>query len=225
MFRKPSIRRPSHPTVVACIALSFALSGTAYAAGTIGSADVIDESLRSVDLKDGAAVKSGDVVDDTVAGGGLVGRDIKESTLDTVPDASRLDGLDSSAFAQGRIISDAKSISPGSVEVLLANNVFELQYNCPSSLGNTGLLWFRNNASTPANLFSDNGSPDPEYRSLTAFGRDGSVYLQSTSPNGEAITFQMQGANIATVWVSSVHRPSIVSGASDCHVQAQAVIN
>jgi hypothetical protein len=37
--------------------------GVAYAAGTIGSADVINNSLRSTDLKDGAAVNGLDVVD------------------------------------------------------------------------------------------------------------------------------------------------------------------
>lgn len=102
MFRKLSIRRPSHATVVAYIALSFAMSGTAYAAATIGSADVIDESLKSVDLKNGEAVRSEDVVNDTVLGGGLAGRDIKESTLAKVPDADLLDGKDSADFMPSR---------------------------------------------------------------------------------------------------------------------------
>jgi hypothetical protein len=61
---------------VACLALFVALSGTAYAAATIGSADVIDNSLQSVDLKDGAAVKGADVTDDSI-----LGADVKESTL------------------------------------------------------------------------------------------------------------------------------------------------
>ncbi len=39
--------------IVAYLALVVAMSGTAYAAATIGSGDVIDNSLRSVDLKDG----------------------------------------------------------------------------------------------------------------------------------------------------------------------------
>lgn len=68
--------RPRHGTVVAYLALTVSLSGVAYAAGTIGSADIIDNSIQSVDLKDGAAVKGVDVVDDS-----LTGADVKESSL------------------------------------------------------------------------------------------------------------------------------------------------
>ncbi|HEX8101122.1 MAG TPA: hypothetical protein VF533_00780 [Solirubrobacteraceae bacterium] len=54
-------RRPGHATVVAYLALFVALGGTgAYAANTIGSADVVDESLLSRDIKN-AEVKSADI--------------------------------------------------------------------------------------------------------------------------------------------------------------------
>jgi hypothetical protein len=47
-------KRPSHSTVVSYLALFVALGGTsAYAANTIGSDDVIDESLQSQDIKNG----------------------------------------------------------------------------------------------------------------------------------------------------------------------------
>jgi hypothetical protein len=68
--------RISPSMVVACVALLVATSGTAYAVATIGSGDVIDNSLASVDLRDGAGVKSVDVVDDA-----LTGDDVKEHTL------------------------------------------------------------------------------------------------------------------------------------------------
>jgi hypothetical protein len=87
--------RPSPAMVVALISLFVALSGVAYAANTVGSSDVIDNSLLSQDLKDGSAVKSADVVNDT-----LTGTDVAESTLGKVPNADKLDGLDSSAFAR-----------------------------------------------------------------------------------------------------------------------------
>jgi len=87
--------RPSPAMVVALISLFVALSGVAYAANTVGSGDVIDNSLLSQDLKDGFAVKSVDVVNDS-----LTGADIAESTLGKVPNADKLDGLDSSAFAR-----------------------------------------------------------------------------------------------------------------------------
>jgi hypothetical protein len=55
--------------------------GVAYAANTIGSADVINDSLQSADLKDNAAVKSVDVRDDTLPGGGLHSADIANGSI------------------------------------------------------------------------------------------------------------------------------------------------
>ena len=49
--------------------------GTAYAADTIGSADVIDNSLLSADLKNNQAVKSADVANEN-----LTGADIKDQS-------------------------------------------------------------------------------------------------------------------------------------------------
>jgi hypothetical protein len=43
---------------VAYLALVVATSGTAYAAATISSAQVVNNSLRSVDLRDRAAVRA-----------------------------------------------------------------------------------------------------------------------------------------------------------------------
>jgi len=80
MLRKLRSYRPTHATVVACLALFVALGGTAYAAATIGSAQVIDNSLRSVDLKNNAGVTSADVVD-----GSLLARDLRAGALGGTP--------------------------------------------------------------------------------------------------------------------------------------------
>jgi hypothetical protein len=113
------MRKPSPAMVVALISLFVSLSGVAWAANTVGSGDVIDNSLLSRDLKDNEAVKTADVVNDTTTGGGLTapdlrpgsvgtsevvndsltGADIAELTLGKVPNADTLDGLDSTQFA------------------------------------------------------------------------------------------------------------------------------
>jgi hypothetical protein len=72
--------------LVAYIALFVALSGSAYAAATIDSGDVVNNSLKSADLKNGVAVKGVDVRDDK-----LTGLDVDESTIEAV-DAATLDG-------------------------------------------------------------------------------------------------------------------------------------
>lgn len=82
---------------VGYLALFVALGGTALAAATIGSPQVINNSLRSADLKDNRAVKGKDVRDATLGGAdvdadSLAGADIDEASLEGV-DAATLDGL------------------------------------------------------------------------------------------------------------------------------------
>jgi hypothetical protein len=63
--RKLKLRRPSHGTAVAYAALFVALGGTAYAANTVGSSDIINESILSEDIKD-LEVKSTDIANAAV---------------------------------------------------------------------------------------------------------------------------------------------------------------
>ena len=76
--------RLTYANVTATLALVIAVAGgTAYAADTIGSDDVINNSLASVDFKNNQ-VASADVRDDKLANGGLTGADIKDqSGVDT----------------------------------------------------------------------------------------------------------------------------------------------
>ncbi len=79
------------------VAIFIALSGTAYAAkkidskdirtGAVKSKQIADDGVKSRDLKNGAAVKSGDVKDDS-----LSGKDIDESSLKGVTPAGPAGG-------------------------------------------------------------------------------------------------------------------------------------
>jgi hypothetical protein len=64
------------PNVMASVAVFIALGGVAWAAATISSGDVINDTLKSVDLKDAKGVKDADVKADS-----LTGATIDESTL------------------------------------------------------------------------------------------------------------------------------------------------
>ena len=112
------ILRHARANVVAYLALFIALGGTgAYAANTIGSADVIDESLLSQDIKN-AEVKTSELANnavtrDKLASGAVIngkigasavtgskvldnslaGADILESSLAKVPSAANADTL------------------------------------------------------------------------------------------------------------------------------------
>ena len=68
--RAKSSAGPSrHGIAVAYLALFCALSGGAIAAATIGSSDVQNNSLKSVDLKNNAGVKGADVRNGAILGG------------------------------------------------------------------------------------------------------------------------------------------------------------
>ena len=92
---------------VAWLALFVALGGSAYAANTIGSADVINESLISEDLKN-YGVKRADIGLNSINGArieddSLGGADILESSLGKVGDADTVDGLDSTSYRASKV--------------------------------------------------------------------------------------------------------------------------
>ena len=111
MLRK--LRPRSIYDVMAAIGCFAALAtGTAYAANTIGSADIIDGEVKSVDIGDGE-VKSADVKDQSlttfdvstflgadVVDDTLTGADIQESTLAKVPSSANSDSLGGQSLAQ-----------------------------------------------------------------------------------------------------------------------------
>jgi hypothetical protein len=86
-------RRPSASLVIACLALFVALGGVGYAAATIGSAAVVDNSLRSKDVRNND-LRGKDVRTNTLKGG-----DIDESSLAQVPSAANADSAGSAAHA------------------------------------------------------------------------------------------------------------------------------
>jgi hypothetical protein len=71
-------RHLSYANVVATIALLLSLAGGAYAVQRIGTKDVVNNSLRSADLKNGKGVKGVDVKPNS-----LTGKQINERGLNT----------------------------------------------------------------------------------------------------------------------------------------------
>jgi hypothetical protein len=105
---------PSPAMVVALGALIMSAGGTVTAAALLTSANIRDNTIRSVDVRD-ETIKSRDVDNGSLTGAdvnnrsltgadvqdnSLTGAGINESTLGKVPNADKLDGIDSSAFAR-----------------------------------------------------------------------------------------------------------------------------
>ena len=141
----------------------------------------------------------------------------------TATDADKLDGVDSDGFARrnsarARAYSIPKGYGgPGGFWAMFMGSnqpapTAMLRYSCPSDLSQDGILRYRNWSGQTVNLFSDNGSANPDYRQLA----NEAVYDQPAADSGERITFQAQsGEGVATWEVFSVHRPA----SNDCHVQ------
>lgn len=184
--------------VVAYLALFMAMGGTAYAVDEWTGANIVDGSLK--------------------------GADIDESTLSRVPDANLLDGVDSTKFARGRILSGSLTIPVNSSgQLFVGNDIFNLRLICTRQFGATiNQVQFFNNTPTQTNMFSDNGGSNPVHRTLAANGTLGDSYLQNASTTGDLFTFQTQSAlgRMATVWVAVRDNTS-----STCHIQAQAITN
>ena len=101
--------------------------GVAYAANTVGSDDVIDNSLLSADVKN-QQLRSADIHD-----GGVQGIDIVEASLGVVPNADQLDGKDSKDFARlGGVVNGDGSIVQGTGFTVTHPNDGEYQVSFPN---------------------------------------------------------------------------------------------
>jgi hypothetical protein len=91
-MRRPWNYRPHGAMIVACISLFVALGGVGYAAATIGSAQIKNNSIRSKDIRNNQ-VATRDIRNSTIRGtdvrnNTLTGADILESSLGPVPSAN-----------------------------------------------------------------------------------------------------------------------------------------
>lgn len=84
--------RPAPSMIVALVALFVAMGGVSYAAATIGTAQIKDNSVRSKDLRNddirGKDVRTGTLGGTDVKDNALTGKDVLESSLGSVPRAS-----------------------------------------------------------------------------------------------------------------------------------------
>jgi hypothetical protein len=116
-------RRLSYANVASTLSVFLVVAGgTALAASlpanSVKSKTVKDNSLKSVDLRDDAAVASPDVIDASLntadlADNGVTGEDVDEATLSQVPDSARLQGRSASAFLSASVYRRESAVGPG----------------------------------------------------------------------------------------------------------------
>jgi hypothetical protein len=101
-------RRPSAAMVVACCALFVALGGTSYAlaVGSIGTREIRDDSIRSIDIHN-RSLKGNDLRADSVGGGAIKEQTLDASKLGTVARAAAADHAASADTADSVRSSDS----------------------------------------------------------------------------------------------------------------------
>jgi hypothetical protein len=178
-------QRITYANVVATLALFVAIGGSSYAALRIGSRDIVNNSVRGVDIRNSAigsrdirnrSVRARDVGRDAL-GGGV----INESTLGRVPDAALLEGTPAFAF---KVRCPASTISKAGVCV-------EAQARAPlpfpSAIGacsNAGRQL--PDYAVLARTGEENGplSPTPEWTSSVYEGAPGELKVVLVTSNG-----------------------------------------
>jgi hypothetical protein len=131
---KRFLSRPSPALVIACIALFMAMGGVGYAAATIGSRQIKNNSVRGKDIRNGT------IASRDVKRNGIGGRAISETKLGPVNSAQ---GLTQFAVVgangvpvRGRGISSGSRTGTGAYQVIFNRNVRGCGYF--ATLGSVG---------------------------------------------------------------------------------------
>jgi hypothetical protein len=93
----------TYANVTSTLALFLALGGVSYAALSVGSRQIRNNSVRTQDLRNNDVrsrdIRNRTIVNRDVLSNTLGGLQINEATLGRVPDAARLEGRNASSFA------------------------------------------------------------------------------------------------------------------------------
>ena len=185
-------RRLTFANVCSLLALVVALgTGSAYAANTIGSSDIIDESIQSVDIKNGE-VRQGDIND-----GGVTSHKIADGTVANSDIATGAIGSNS-VLDESLTSSDLGTDSVGATEIadssidsgeIVDNWLFAADL-APNSVGSSEIAADAVGASEVANeslTLSD----------IAGAATNGAISL-SGIPNGRCsqVTFNVGGAQV-----------------------------
>jgi hypothetical protein len=140
--------------------------------------------------------------------------------------ADRLDGIDSTGFAQGRLVTAAVQLDPNDQSQFVLDQSsqkpsYSLTYFCPSDLSSPGTIFFRNaSATVVADLVSSAETSD-----LTA-GQNGALGAAMAASGGSAaFSGHWYDGHILTAWVFSQQRDDQPDPRNDgCYVQAMVLV-
>ncbi len=171
------VRRFTPSLGISLVALFVSLGGISYAAATIGSAQIKNNSVRSKDIRNndvrGRDIRRGTLGSSDVKDNSLTGKDVVESNLGTVPSAGSA-GTAANALALGGV---SAASYPRGVEIVTAESAVEsadpaaygaatATANCPagkSVIGGGGSANFANPALGVLNAAIQDSVPTPTH--------------------------------------------------------------
>ena len=162
MYRRLT-RRFTYSNVIASMALFMALGGVGYAAATVDSSSIVNNSVRGKDIHQ-RTIRGGDIRTN-----GLGGKQIKESKLGPVPDAQALQGVGPEAFVSaGTLVRYSFTLGGGETREVAASGALKLTAHCidngADQNGNAGKDVARIYATTTQDGAVMNGSRQPRRR-------------------------------------------------------------
>lgn len=206
--------------VVALLALFVALGGSSLAALRIGSRQIVNNSVRGVDVRNGTLggrdvknnkltgadiknVRGVDVRDDS-----LTGADVLESSLGTVLRASTVNGLQNSR--------QVKAVDDGPDVPILSAGGFQFLLHCNLGAAASQIV-IRNVSAGDDSQVDDNlnGATDPDFNEGDELG----VNFSSTGTDDiENSAFSAIGSKVAAIHGQSaiLTTPTGFAGAPDC---------
>jgi hypothetical protein len=219
-----SIGRPSITNVVVTVALVMVCSaGTAVAALTVRSIDIVDGEVKTVDLANGAVTNA------KIAANAVTGAKVDESTLAIVPNANLLDGRDSTSFATGpgRMFSDESTFSWGDgVYMFLYGTGLDIGFNVLGHCYDNKFYFTSYGASWDVWIRAD--GTDPAFGQVGAYPND---TFATTVPNSppHVVTFHaVQPSTGRQAFVEMTVRgipPPGSDGFGNCYTYATVVLN
>lgn len=197
--------RPSPALVIACLALFAALSGTALAAkATIGSNQIVNGSVRTVDLRD-SAVNSAKVADTSITANDLgtdsVGSDeIAKDAVNTdeiAKDAVKSDEIAENAVASSEVADQSltqndlgpdsvgsSEIQAGAIRSSELGPIIQVSNSTPIAANSSGSVAVGCPAGTT--VISGGGQPDNFGVEMTSTLRSGNGWLYQAKNNNAA---------------------------------------
>ncbi len=196
-------RHLSYANVMSTIAVFAALGGGAYAAATIGAKDIKRNAVRAKHIKKNqissrhlkrsavtnAKIAAGAVATGKLRDGAVTGAKVDESTLGVVPNADRLDGLDSLDFVRGagRVhggrLTDAPGGQPASIALDIGGSL-TLGCNNPASAGTT--FAFVNSSGSLADVWTEKfqgpSLPSPYAVTYSSVANGGNAQVSISGP-------------------------------------------